>query len=86
MNWSRLRSVARDVAKRPTLVRLAKTGVVIAAEVALAPVMIAAATLTREGPRAEQLLAIQNRLRQRALRWIFPDFDSRRHSDSQRPV
>ncbi len=74
MNRARLAAVARELRQRHTLVRLAKTSVVLAAEVALAPWACAAAALLPRGTPAERLLAAQNRLRRLALRWIFPEY------------
>ena len=56
-----------------TWVALAKLGVVLSAEVALAPAFLAAVTLDRwVDPRA--VLQMQNALRRRALRWMYPHF------------
>jgi hypothetical protein len=54
-----------------TLTALARFGVVVAAETALSPLFWAASAAS---PNLEPVLALQNRLRQRALRWLKPEF------------
>lgn len=51
--------------------QLAKLAAVLAAEVAMAPPLLAVTLVLGRAP--EPLLALQNRFRQRALRWIHPE-------------
>ncbi|HVE86848.1 MAG TPA: hypothetical protein VND93_28530 [Myxococcales bacterium] len=51
--------------------QVAKLVVVLAAEVAMAPPLIAVTLLLGRAP--EPLLALQNHVRRRALRWIHPE-------------
>ena len=74
MNWKRVASISKRLREPHTLARVAKTGVVLLVEVALAPWFCAAAMCLPAGPAAERLLLAQNRLRRLALWWIFPDF------------
>ena len=55
-----------------TLLVLSKLSVVISAETLMTPPLLLAERLLNE--RAEPLLALQNRFRQRALLWMYPKF------------
>ena len=49
----------------------AKLAAVLAAEVAMAPPLLALTLLLGRAP--ESVLALQNRFRQRSLRWLHPE-------------
>jgi hypothetical protein len=51
--------------------QLAKLAAVLAAEVAMAPPLVALTFLLGRAP--EGLLALQNRFRRRSLRWLHPE-------------
>jgi len=49
----------------------AKLAAILAAEVAMAPPLLAVTFLLGRAP--DRLLALQNRFRQRSLRWLHPE-------------
>jgi len=51
--------------------QLAKLTAVLAAEVAMAPPLLALTLVLGRAP--ERVLALQNRFRQRSLRWLHPE-------------
>ena len=73
----RLRHLGAELSQPRVLARLTKIAVVLALEVSVAPLALAATLLTKDERRAERLLLLQNRFRRLSLHWIFPEFRKR---------